>query len=306
LPSQLRGEGLHEAGHSARKASVTSRVVPVCLQAEKIKALARIDISELEQRALTRLLTEEAKRQSNIESIVCKALPGVKDDARPEDVEADWMATFFDKSRLVSDDEMQSLWARVLAGEANEPGQYSKRTVNILSSLDKREAQLFSLVCRFVWCMPYITPLIFDASDDIYRTNGLTFSALQHLDDIGLLSYEHMAGFNQSGLPKVLRVVYYGTPVWIQFNKNADNLLNLGGVMLTRAGEELAPISGAEPVTDFLEYVLEHWMFEKAIPFSEWPSPLLRLTRALPALEPYATRALETFLWIHAAVADEC
>ena len=34
-------------------------------------------------------------------------------------MEEDWIANFFDKCRIVSDSEMQSLWARVLAGEAN-------------------------------------------------------------------------------------------------------------------------------------------------------------------------------------------
>ena len=29
----------------------------------------------------------------------------------------DWTVNFFDKSRIVSDDEMQNLWSRVLAGE---------------------------------------------------------------------------------------------------------------------------------------------------------------------------------------------
>jgi hypothetical protein len=38
--------------------------------------------------------------------------------------------------------EMQNLWAQVLAGEANSPGTYSKRTVNFLSSLDKKDAAL--------------------------------------------------------------------------------------------------------------------------------------------------------------------
>ena len=46
---------------------------------------------------------------------------------------------------------MQILWARVLAGEANAPGTYSKRTVNLLSDFDKSDAELFTKLCGFGW-----------------------------------------------------------------------------------------------------------------------------------------------------------
>ena len=61
-------------------------------------------------------------------------------DQREEAMSDDWIANFFDKCRNVSDREMQDLWARVLAGEANTPGSYSKRTVNFLTTLDSEEA----------------------------------------------------------------------------------------------------------------------------------------------------------------------
>lgn len=39
---------------------------------------------------------------------------------------------------------MQTLWARILAGEANAPGKFSKRTVNLVGSLG-----IFYLIRRF-------------------------------------------------------------------------------------------------------------------------------------------------------------
>lgn len=70
---------------------------------------------------MSRLFAEEAKKQANIEAITLKALPDVKPEAKTEGVEDDWIANFFDKCRLISDEQMQSLWARILAGEANSP-----------------------------------------------------------------------------------------------------------------------------------------------------------------------------------------
>jgi len=99
-----------------------------------IHAKADLQISELQRRALGRLIEEEARKQLNMEQITQKALPQLVDRARPKDISNDWLTNFFDKCRNISEEEMQALWARVLAGEANKPGSYSKRTVNFLTT----------------------------------------------------------------------------------------------------------------------------------------------------------------------------
>ncbi|MCI0694675.1 DUF2806 domain-containing protein, partial [candidate division KSB1 bacterium] len=138
------------------------RVAKAEAEAEIIKAQAQIEITDLQRRALSRFITEEARKQENIEKIAQKALPLLKESSRPENIEDDWIVNFFDKCRIVSDEEMQSLWAKVLAGEANAPGTYSKRTVNFLNSIDKIDAKLFISLCGFGWDFGEIAPLIFD------------------------------------------------------------------------------------------------------------------------------------------------
>ena len=123
------------------------RVAKAEAEAEIIKEQAQIKITNLQRRALARFVSEEAKKQENIESITEKAIPQLDDSSNPQNMENDWIANFFDKCRIVSDEEMQVLWAKVLASEANSPGTYSKRTVNSLGSLDKRDAQLFTTLC---------------------------------------------------------------------------------------------------------------------------------------------------------------
>lgn len=78
-------------------------------------------------------------------------MPGIDEKAQPEKIEDDWITNYFDKCRLVSDEQMQNLWSKVLTGEANSPGKFSKRTVNLLASLDKTDAELFQKICSFAW-----------------------------------------------------------------------------------------------------------------------------------------------------------
>ena len=41
--------------------------------------------------------------------------------------------------------------------------------------------------------------------------------------------------------------------------KDTDNQLQIGTVVLTKIGKELAPICGSKPVEGFYEYVKEQW-----------------------------------------------
>ena len=126
-----------------------TRVAKAEAKASLIKAESDIQITDLHRRAMHRFVEEEAKRQSNMEDITTKALPQLSDTADPSQIEDDWVTNFFDKCRIVSDDDMQNLWSRVLSGEANVPGTYSKRTVNFLSDLDKNRGKTIQRFVRF-------------------------------------------------------------------------------------------------------------------------------------------------------------
>jgi Protein of unknown function (DUF2806) len=87
-------------------------------EAELIKAEMQIELSDIQRRALRRLANEESKKQKNIEDITQRALPELKEDAQPEKLEDDWLVYFFDRCRLVSDQEMHSHDFAALCGES--------------------------------------------------------------------------------------------------------------------------------------------------------------------------------------------
>ena len=235
------------------------RVAKAKAEAARIEAQSEIEITDLHRRAARRWIEEEAQRQKNMEDITTKALPQLNENANPDSMENDWVVNFFDKSRIVSDNEMQDLWSRVLAGEANSPGTYSKITVNFLSDLDKTEALLFTKFCGFVWRCGILVPIVFDFEAEIYGRKGISFEELSHLDSIGLVQFDNLAGFKLLKLPKSIVLHYFGTPLHLNLPKVADNELDIGHVLLTRIGQELAPICGSKPVEGFWEYVRDKW-----------------------------------------------
>ena len=238
--------------------------------AERIRADARAD---LETRALERLAKEEARKQENIEQITRLALPHVDGSARPDAMDDDWIVNFFDKCRLTGDKDMQLLWSRILSGEANAPGCFGKRTVNLVATLTRIEAEQFTLLCSTCWKMgddaDDIVPIVINEDDVFYRSYGVTFDLITHLSSIGLIRYQS-DGFSQ--------VEHVRTPTFSYFERRvrltlpfphpqkSDFYLPTGRVLLTRVGLELARIAGAEPSDAFFEHVLSAWRAQRFHP----------------------------------------
>jgi hypothetical protein len=246
------------------------RVARAEAEASQIQAESQITVTDLHRRAMRRFLEEEAKKQLNIEAITQKALPLLEDKSAPQNMADDWITNFFDKSRIVSDADMQQLWSRVLAGEANSPGAFAKKTVNLLADLDKSDAELFTRLCGFCWRIERnFVPLIFDVRNDIYEHSGINFMGLVHLESLGLIQFEALAGFKATRLPKRRMVSYYERPVSLTFQHDEGNDFNFGTVLFTRAGEELAHVCGSRPVEGFFDFVYDRWVSESLVPKRE-------------------------------------
>lgn len=246
-------------------------------QSELARARGEIELEELHERAVRRLIGEEARKQENMEAVISKALPHLNDNADPAALSNDWLVQVMEKVRLVSDNEMQELWAKILADEANHPGEFSKRTIHFVDSLDKADAVLFTELCRYLWVVQESSAMLLvdsDLDNPIYQSNGINFGALSHLDAIGLINFAPTSGYLRRRIPKRLTVAYFGHPYVLEFPSH-ENVLDVGVVLLTQVGIQLAPIAIAKsnPVEGFLEYVLGRWSARQVIPSSSWPRP---------------------------------
>ena len=256
---------LYEPRRIRHKAKAESEAAIISAKAEAaadiIKTESKIEITDLHQRAEQRRIKENMRHQKNMEDIIAQAVPDVNETAKPDAMGDDWIANFFDKCRIVSDSEMQSLWSRVLAGEANVPGTYSKRAVNLLSNFDKSDAELFTQLCGFGWLIEKnFTPLVFNERSEIYNKRGINCDALFHLEAIGLITYAGTVDFVEEDLPRRFFVHYYNKSLLVEISHHTRNVLEVGKVRLTKIGEELAPICGSKSVDGFYEYVKGRWV----------------------------------------------
>lgn len=234
-------------------------------EAKKIQAIANLEINELERRALERFVHQEARKQKNIEDITTEAIKSLPETADVSKLDEDWISHFFSNCDKTSDREMQSLWGRILSEEASKTGSFSKRTINLVATLNKRDAELFTNLCQFVWMIGEPVPLIFDFSHSIYSDQNINFSTLNHLQTIGLISFNNLTGFIKPGLPKFFSIFYYGNQINFECPADENNQLKIGQAIFTEAGKELVPICGSMSNKEFSSYSLENWQSDGLI-----------------------------------------
>jgi len=259
-PATVLIERISDAVGGIAKPWQIKRVAKAEADADLIRAQTRIEISEAEERALVRMVREEGKKQENIESISSKAIPFLSEDAKPEEMESDWITQFFDRCRLVSDPQMQELWSQILAGEANSPGHFSKRTIDLVSTLDKKDAASFTKLCTFVFEFNDLNPIIYDIDSKIYTDQSINFLQLTHLDSIGLISFNNLTEFERTNFNKYTYIHYYDCPLCVEFPNDSGNRINIGKVLLTEMGKEIATICGSIASSEFLLFVIDQWI----------------------------------------------
>lgn len=151
------------------------------------QAKATAEATELlMKRTNTRVQIKEIRRQLNTERTLSLSPKYLEGAELPEQkVETDWATRFFDIVQDVSNEEVQELWAKILAGEILKPGSFSLRTLEAIRNLSREEAMLFTeKACPLVLNNQYIYKINDKSSLSDYN---LPFGDILRLREAGLL-----------------------------------------------------------------------------------------------------------------------
>ena len=161
-----------------------------------------------------RIQFQEEKRQANIESVVKQAAMELGDgEVQNHEVDHDWTARFFNDVQDVSSEEMQHLWAKVLAGEVERPGSTSIKTLAVLKNLEKSTASLFRTLCSLCTSIrpdgnsfldARVSSLGGNVADNALKEYGLEFGKLNvstNTDSLSLTTTLGMTSRCQLELP---------------------------------------------------------------------------------------------------------
>ena len=271
---EIRAEGAAKAELSARA---------MLELAGGSQSLLELIESEIDQRVES--LFE--KRVHNLAQIVEKARlalpPGEVPDVEPDMA---WTSSFSNAAQDISSEDMQELWAGILAGEVVSPGGTSVRTLAILRNLDKFTAQAFKRLCRLavrvlrpdgVYLDYRVISLSSSASQNSLSDFGLPFDALNMLNEHELIiadynsrwDYRPCIAVQKSGQPgwEVTLGFTYGGQLWgliPEGERDMSQEFKVSGVALTRAGRELSKVVEPELVPEY-DKALRAYFAEKGL-----------------------------------------
>jgi hypothetical protein len=240
----------------------TVRVAKAEAKASLIKASADSEVADLAARTQNRILIEEAKRQKNIENILEYAIPSLKADAKPELIEEDWITYFFEPARLISDDDVQQIWGSLLAEESNAPGTFSKRVINTLSVLDKKDAVTFSKLCNFVWLFEGEASIVVP-DQRVLKEIGLDTMLQRTFDRLGLIMLSHgpfNAPFTRTYNGDITATARYFDQTYRIQILQKDPVLELGHFIFGDVGLSLRKLCVPEHLgQDYVDSALTVW-----------------------------------------------
>ena len=250
-PRRIREEAKAEADAISILAHAEAHKAETQAYAEVSTAKARaegdIKLQELAIRAQERLDLLELRRQRNIEAIANKAVAQLPETVDEEMVDEDWVIRFFNYAQDVGNEQMQELWARLLAGEVAQAGSFSLRTLQTVKMLRAQDANLFQQFATYIWS----SRLHFycNKTKDLLISRGLNYWGEKELISLGLISAVSPSPLRlYPGEIKELQ--YFRTRVKAS-NLSTDRRMHLHYSDLTSVGSELHQLCDAECVKHF-------------------------------------------------------
>lgn len=171
---------------------------------------------EIAKRASSRLAFQEITKQQNIEAVVDNAYEELEkvESVSSDPVNPDWMIRFFNSVEDISDEDMQKIWGRILAGEIKRPSTYSYRTLEKLKNMTQQEAKHFQLVSSLALQSANEKFILSDTN--ILKKYNVDFTYLLELEDCGLIKLQTLAlkfpaSVNQPNIifnSKIIGIIY--------------------------------------------------------------------------------------------------
>jgi len=95
-----------------------------------------------------------------------RAMNNLQNESAENTFEFDWFMRFFDSVGSISNEDMQKLWAKILAGEIQEPGSFSLRTLETIRNMTTNEAKILNEAAEIALYETDGNIFLFFSSDD--------------------------------------------------------------------------------------------------------------------------------------------
>lgn len=212
--------------------------------------------SDLANRALAQQISIILRKQVNVEEVLTKTAEHLGSEKNASETEAevseDWLENFRAEAQLKSEAEMQSAFARILAGEIQKPGTFSLRTVRALGQMDQETATMFQRFANACVAHPSlidarVPSLGGNANTNALERYGLSFGSLNTLLENGLIISEFNSVFEYAPVSEAgLSLAYAGNLIILQPKNPEMSPVEVQGPALSKIGKELFLVTQPE------------------------------------------------------------
>lgn len=223
-----------------------------------LSSIDKDEIKELpiESRSENRQEYQEQKKQLNIETITQIAAENLENEesVSEDKVGEDWTTRFFNYAQDISNEEMQELWGRILAGEIKQPKSYSLRTIELLRNFSKEDAEVFIKLSQFAFHMRTDDFLV-KGNNKILDKFNIQYSEIALLQEIGLLHTGEMVSYNFIPTTKVIRTpVTIGDTIILLERKENSPEQSVSVILFTCIGRELLKLVTINPDFKYIQW----------------------------------------------------
>jgi len=181
------------------------------------------------------------------------------------EIDFDWFLRFFEAAGNISNEDMQLLWARILAGEVHNPGAFSFRTIETLRNMTQSEAIILHKIARLILFESDDQKIIYESDyisldkdkPDINMLYGIGTKDFNILEECGIIKNTKKERNAVSDL--VGGVYLYNGNILLEFllkselNQNSEELhLEYFAYLFTRTGIELISIINEQPNDNYI------------------------------------------------------
>lgn len=247
---------------------------------------------EFPQRASNTFAKKILREQYNVEKILNYASNILKEkkydkteqnteDTSDNTIDDDWFNIFEKEACQKNSEDIQRRFARVLAGEIENPNSYSIKTLKTLGELDKGTSELLKKICSLSVSLGSpddqhiidirVPVLGGDAGNNALKKYGLGFSQLNILNEYSLV----ISNYN-SWRDYKLSIWDKSNPVCLPFKHQEKNWVlsplpewidtdafKISGVSLSKVGSELFRIVEKDPIPEYTNDLKNYFQNQK-------------------------------------------
>ena len=239
------------------------RLLPGVAEVVEGRAEPVLDLQSLVTDAAETQAINLIQEELNIAKTILKAEAILMDDpAEPPSTFADpdWLSRWRSSASHMSSDELQMLFAKVLAGEIKAPGSFSLRTLDFLKNLARDEAEKMQFVCPFIINRRFVLTYGLMQTPQAYHDNpDFPF----FLQELGLLAGNGYMGnvlqkFGSESATEFYRVLWMSDRAIVVRGPDSKSSLELHGFRTTSVGAEAFSLCPMPAPPDYVRAVAEY------------------------------------------------